>query len=133
VTHIMSIGFTPTCNPHLLKSAKQTGKPDGIYVTSIHPNSPAAKAGLQVSDIILSIGNNEIDQNGNYVDPLYGKIEFTNLLTAKAFAGDSLPVHLQRAGKLMQFDLFLTHRNANDYVIPPYVLDRAPLYYVLGG
>jgi hypothetical protein len=86
-----------------------------------------------VGDIVLSIGNNEIDQNGNYVDPLYGKIEFTNLITAKAFAGDSLPVHFQRAGKLMQLDLLLTHRNANDYVIPPYVLDRAPLYYVLGG
>ena len=33
----------------------------------------------------------------------------------------------------MQIDLALTHRNANDYVIPPYSLDRAPLYYVLGG
>ncbi|PYI93945.1 MAG: hypothetical protein DME97_03480 [Verrucomicrobia bacterium] len=74
-----------------------------------------------------------IDQNGNYVDPLYGKIEFTNLITAKAFAGDTLPVHLQRAGKPMQLDLKLEHRNANDYVIPPYSLDRAPLYCVLGG
>ena len=25
------------------------------------------------------VGNNEIDQNGNYVDPLYGKLDFTNL------------------------------------------------------
>ncbi len=33
----------------------------------------------------------------------------------------------------MQIDLVLDHRNANDYVIPPYSLDRAPLYYVLGG
>ena len=33
----------------------------------------------------------------------------------------------------MQVDLVLGHRNANDYVIPPYSLDRAPNYYVLGG
>jgi S1-C subfamily serine protease len=126
-------GFFPTRDPQLRKFAQQTGKPAGVYVTSVDPNSPAAKAGLQVGDIVVGIGNNEIDQNGNYVDPLYGKIEFTNLITAKAFAGDSLALHIQRAGKPMQLDLKLEHRNANDYVIPPYSLDRAPLYCVLGG
>jgi hypothetical protein len=102
-------------------------------VTSVDPTSPAAKAGLQVGDIVIAIGNNEIDQNGNYVDPLYGKIEFTNLITARAFAGDKLPVHIQRAGKPMELQFALEHRNANDYVIPPYNLDRPPLYFVLGG
>ena len=126
-------GFFPTRDPQLRKFADGTGKPAGVYVTSVDPNSPAAKAGLQVGDIVVGIGNNEIDQNGNYVDPLYGKIEFTNLITAKGFAGDTLPLHIQRAGKSTQIDLMLTHRSANDYVIPPYSLDRAPLYYVLGG
>ena len=126
-------GFFPTRDPQLRKFADGTGKPAGVYVTSVDPNSPAAKAGLQVGDIVVGIGNNEIDQNGNYVDPLYGKIEFTNLITAKGFAGDTLPLHIQRAGKPTQIDLMLTHRSANDYVIPPYSLDRAPLYYVLGG
>ncbi len=126
-------GFFPTRDPQLRKFAEETGKPAGVYVTSVDPSSPAAKAGLQVGDIVVSVGNNEIDQNGNYVDPLYGKIEFTNLITAKAFAGDTLQLHIQRAGKPMQMDLALTHRNADDYVIPPYSLDRAPLYYVLGG
>src|SRR6266404_3869781 len=126
-------GFFPTRDPQLRKFAEQAGKPAGVYVTSVDPNSPAAKAGLQVGDIVVSVGNNEVDQNGNYVDPLYGKIEFTNLITAKAFAGDTLQLHIQRAGKPMQIDLGLTHRNANEYVIPPYSLDRAPLYYVLGG
>jgi S1-C subfamily serine protease len=126
-------GFFPTRDPQLRKFAEQTGKPAGVYVTSVDPSSPAAKAGLQVGDIVTSVGNSEIDQNGNYVDPLYGKIEFTNLITAKAFTGDTLLLHLQRAGKPMQLDLKLEHRNANDYVIPPYSLDRAPLYCVLGG
>src|SRR5437764_3415000 len=125
--------FFPTRDPQLRKFAEQTGKPAGVYVSSVDPNSPASKAGLQVGDIVVGVGNNEIDQNGNYVDPLYGKIEFTNLFTAKGFAGDTLPLHIQRAGKPTQIDLMLTHRSANDYVIPPYSLDRAPLYYVLGG
>ncbi|MEY2527949.1 MAG: hypothetical protein QOJ05_39 [Verrucomicrobiota bacterium] len=126
-------GFFPTRDPQLRKFAEQTGKAAGVYVTSVDPNSPAAKAGLQVGDIVIGLGSNEIDQNGNYVDPLYGKIEFTNLITARAFAGDTITVHIQRAGKPMELPFVLEHRNVNDYVIPPYNMDRPPLYYVLGG
>ena len=126
-------GFFPTRDPQLRSFAGQTGKAAGVYVTSVEPDMPAAKAGLQVGDIVVGLGNNEIDQNGNYVDPLYGKIEFTNLITARAYAGDTVPIQIQRAGKAMQLNLELDHREANDYVIPPYSFDRAPLYYILGG
>jgi hypothetical protein len=130
-----SIGFSffPMRDPQLRSFAGETGKPAGVYVTSVEPNMPAAKAGLQVGDIVTDIGNNEIDQNGNYVDPLYGKIEFTNLITSHAYAGDVLPLKIQREGKAMQLNVTLEHRAAQDYVIPPYSLDRPPAYYVLGG
>jgi S1-C subfamily serine protease len=125
--------FFPTRDPQLRTYAGQTGKPAGVYVTSVEPNTPAIKAGLQVGDIITGIGDNEIDQNGNYVDPLYGKIEFTNLLTVHTFAGDSVPFQIQRAGKPMQLNVTLDHRSSKDYVIPPYNLGQPPPYYVLGG
>jgi S1-C subfamily serine protease len=125
--------FFPTRDPQLRSFAGETGKPAGVYVTSVEPNTPAAKAGLQVGDIVTSIGNNEIDQNGNYVDPLYGKIEFTNLITSHAYSGDVLPLRLQRAGKAMQLNLTLEHRAAEDYVVPPYNFDRPPAYCVIGG
>ena len=89
--------FFPTRDPQLRKFAGQTGKPGGVYVTSLEPNMPATKAGMQVGDIVVAVGNNEIDQNGNYVDPLYGKIEFTNLITSRAFAGDTVQFQIQRA------------------------------------
>jgi S1-C subfamily serine protease len=125
--------FFPTRDPQLRNFAGQTGKPGGVYVTSVEPNSPAMKGGLQAGDIVTSIANNEIDQNGNYVDPLYGKIEFTNLLTAHTFAGDSVPFNIQRAGKPMQLKFTLEHRAPEDYVIPPYSVGQPPVYYVLGG
>ncbi|MDQ6625891.1 MAG: PDZ domain-containing protein [Verrucomicrobiota bacterium] len=125
--------FFPTRDPQLRKFAGQSGKPAGVYVISIEPNSAASKAGLQVGDIVTSVGNNEIDQNGNYVDPLYGKIEFTNLISARAFVGDTVPIHLQRDGQAMQLGLVLEHRTAKDYVIPPFNGDQPPPYYVLGG
>lgn len=125
--------FFPTRDPQLRKFAGQTGKASGVYVMGVEPNMPAAKAGLQVGDIVTAVGNNDIDQNGNYVDPLYGKVEFTNLITARSFVGETLPIQIQRAGKPMQLNLVLEHRAAQDYVIPPYNIDQPPLFLVLGG
>src|SRR5438105_12118020 len=130
-----SVGFSffPTRDPQLRSFAGETGKPAGVYVTSVEPNMPAAKAGLQVGDIVTAIGNNEIDQTGNYVDPLYGKIEFTNLITSHTYTGDALALKIQRDGKPMQLNVTLDHRSAQDYVVPPYNLDQPPAHYVLGG
>ena len=125
--------FFPTRDPQLRKFAGETNKPGGVYVTSVEPNSPAMKGGLQVGDIITAIKNNDLDQTGNYVDPLYGKIEFTNLLTARAFSGDTVQFRVQREGQPLQLNIMLEHRSADDYVIPPYNLGQAPRYYVLGG
>jgi len=82
---------------------------------------------------VTAVANNEIDQNGNYVDPLYGKIEFTNLLTAHAYPGDVVPFRIQRSGKPNAVKCTLEHRDAKDYVSPPYNLVQPPRYYVLGG
>jgi len=38
----------------------------GVIVTSVEPESPAQKAGLQESDIILSLGNKKITSVGDY-------------------------------------------------------------------
>ncbi|MDP9254079.1 MAG: serine protease [Verrucomicrobiota bacterium] len=127
------VGFFPTRDPELRKFAGQTGKPGGVYVTNVQPNMAAAKAGLRVGDIIVAIGKNELDQMGNYVDPLYGKIEFTNLISAHAFVGDTVQFQIQRDGKPLQLNVTLEHRAAQDYVVPPYNLDQPPSYYVLGG
>jgi S1-C subfamily serine protease len=127
------VNFFPTRDPDLRKFAGQTGKPGGVYVSNVQPNMPAAKAGLKEGDIIIAIGKDELDQNGNYVDPLYGKIEFTNLITAHAFVGDTVQFHIQREGKPLDLNVTLEHRAAKDYVVPPYNLDQPPAYYVLGG
>lgn len=125
--------FFPTRDPELRQFAGETDKGGGVYITNVEPNTPAMKAGLQVGDIVTAVANHDIDQNGNYVDPLYGKIEFTNLLTAHAYSGDVVPFRIQRSGKPMQLNVTLAHRDSKDYVSPPYNLDQPPRYYVVGG
>src|SRR5438876_858130 len=77
--------FFPTRDPALREFAGEKGK-RGVYITNVEAGTPAMKAGLKVGDIVTAVGVHDIDENGNYVDPLYGKIEFTNLLTAHAYA-----------------------------------------------
>jgi S1-C subfamily serine protease len=125
--------FFPTRDPELREFAGEKGKGGGVYVTNVEPKTPAMKAGLQVGDIVTAVADREIDQNGNYVDPLHGKIEFTNLLTAHAYSGDVVPFRVERNGKPIQLNVTLEHRDAKDYVSPPYNLDQPPRYYVLGG
>ena len=129
----VGFSFFPTRDPQLRAYAHESGKPAGVYVTRVEPNMPAAKAGLQVGDIVTSINNNAIDENGNYVDPLYGKVDFTNILTSYAFAGDTIPLDIQRNGGPMKLNMTLEHRAPQDYVSSPYMIDQAPPYYVLGG
>lgn len=124
--------FFPTRDPALRDFAGEKGK-RGVYITNVEAGTPAMKAGLKVGDIVTAVENHDIDENGNYVDPLYGKIEFTNLLTAHAYAGDVVPFRLEREGKPMQVNVTLEHRDAKDYVSPPYYLDQPPRYYVVGG
>ena len=129
----VGFSFFPTRDPQLRKFSGQTGKPGGVYVTNVEPNMPAMKAGMKIGDVVMAVGNHEIDQNGNYVDPLYGKIDFTNLISAHSYAGDVLPFEIQREGKAMELKVTLEHRDTKDYVSPPYALDDPPKYLVVGG
>ena len=130
-----TLGFSyfPTRDPQLRKYAGETGKTGGVYVTGVEPGTAVEQAGLHVGDIIVGIDGFDLDQNGNYVDPVYKKLDFTNLITARAYAGEKIPFKVQRQGKPMQIDVTLTHRDASDYVISPYSHDEAPRYLIVGG
>ena len=129
----LGISFFPTRDPELRKYAGETGQSSGVYITAVEPRQPAAKAGLQPGDIVTAVDDHGIDQNGNYVDGLYGKLGFGNLVTGKAYSGDTIALHILRNGKPMTLHATLEHRSEDDYVVPPYNIDEPPSYYVLGG
>jgi S1-C subfamily serine protease len=125
------MGFSNTRDPQLRRYADLNGN-GGVYVTSVLPDGPAAEAGIKQGDVILSIDGKPVDQDGNYVDPTYGKLALVHL-AAQHYVGDTVKISLQREGKKMDVDLKLAHPDPQDFVIEPYVIDRAPKFYILGG
>lgn len=126
--------YASTRNPQLRTYAGL--KPDqagGVYVTSVLKHSPADDAGMQTGDVILAIGANAIDQDGNYSDPDYGKLSLLNLIATKSFDGDVLKFKIARSGEVKTLDVKVANRPPGDYVVDPYIIGKAPRYYVLGG
>ena len=109
------------------------GPSGGIYVTDLLPGGPAERAGVQKGDVIFKIDGEAVDQDGNYKDPDYGKIGIAHLFSTKHFDGETVKVTVFRKGETKELQLKLAHRPVESYVIEPYVFDRAPKFFVLGG
>ena len=125
--------FAPTRDPQLRHYAKLPPTGGGVYVTDVAKGTPAADAGLQPGDVVVELGGQPVDQDGNYDEPLYGKISLNHLITTKSFAGDKLAVKILRDGEPKDLELALSHRAPQDFVSQPYVIDEPPRYFVVGN
>jgi hypothetical protein len=103
-------------------------------VSSDSPRArPAARAGIEKGDVLLAIDGQAVDQDGNYKDPEYGKIGISHLFSTKHSVGDVVKCTVFRQGAKKDLSVTLAHRPVESYVIEPYVIDRAPKFYILGG
>ncbi len=125
--------YAHTRDPQLRHYAKLPTSGGGVYVTDVVANGPAAKAGIQVGDVVLEIDGHGIDQDGNYEEPLYGRISVIHLLSTRTFAGQAVSVKLSREGQPMTVEMTMSHKPPQDYVSEPYVVDKAPRYCVVDG
>jgi len=125
--------FSPARDPQLRRYANIPAMiPGGVYITHVERDSPAQEAGIKEGDVLLEIAGKSVDQDGNYTDPRHGKLSLINLISLQT-AGGKVPFKLLRDGKMLTLDVTPRHKAAESYVIPPYVIDKAPSYYVLGG
>jgi S1-C subfamily serine protease len=127
------ISFSPTRDPQLRHFLGLAPGQTGVYLVSVAHGSAAEKAGLKEGDVILRAGDHAIDEDGNYLNPEYGKISFSYLISTAGLPGGKLPIRVLRAGKEITVDLPLEPRDPASVVSEPAILDRAPRYYVLGG
>ncbi len=129
----LGMGYANTRDPQLRRYAGLQNGSGGIYVTDVQPEGPAAKAGLQEGDVILKVAGEVIDQDGNYTDPQYGRISLTHLIGTRHFHGNELKFDILRKGEPKELSVTIANRPVTSYVIEPYVIDRAPKFYILGG
>jgi S1-C subfamily serine protease len=125
--------FAPTRDPQLRRYAKMPMGNGGIFITEVADGSPSAKAGLQAGDVLLGIGDINVDQDGNYEEPLYGRITVSHLLSVRHQVGDKLAFRILREGKPMTLDVTLARKDLKDFGVMPYLFDHPPRYYILGG
>lgn len=74
----------------------------GAYVTDVDSSGPAAKAGLQRGDIIVSIGEQSIDEEHSYINTLFAYQP-----------GDKVTIKAIRDGQEMTFDVTLGEARMN--------------------
>lgn len=128
------IGFAGTRDPQFRRYVGLTdATPGGLYVTEIQRTGSAATAGLEIGDVLLRIDDQAVDQDGNYADPVYGKISVSHLLSTHHFDGDVVKLTIFRKGEIKEIPLKLSHQPVTNYVVEPYIIDRAPKFYILGG
>jgi hypothetical protein len=125
--------YAPTRDPQLRQFAKVPAGQGGIYVTEVAKDSPAGQAGLQVGDVVVDLDGHAIDQDGDYEEPLYGRISLSYLITTRSFVGQKLGVKLFRQGQPQSLEITLAHKSPEDYVSEPYVIDHQPRYFVADG
>ena len=129
----MGAAFASTRDPQLRKYLKLPAGNGGVLITQVSKGSPAEVGGIQSGDVIMEIAGRPLDMDGNYRDEDFGRISLGHLVSTRHFEGDQLPVRLVRKGETKETKVPLLHRSVEQYVSEPYVIDRAPRYYVLGG
>lgn len=86
----LGIGVQNVSLPVRLVAERQLPAATGVLVQSTEPNSPAARAGLQVGDVLVRLNGQPVDS----IDTLH------KMLTADTI-GQPLPLHVLRRGVLL--------------------------------
>jgi S1-C subfamily serine protease len=127
------IGFSPTRDPQLRRYLKLQDSDGGVYVNQVERNGPAAKAGIKEGDVLLAIDDKQVDPDGDYLHPIYGKLSITHLTTTEAYPGEKVVMTILRNGVRQKISVELFRRSLSDYVVEPYSVGAPPRYYILGG
>lgn len=84
----------------------RVGVDDGVFVSSVFPQSPAEKAGIQPGDVLLKIGERDVGV-ANFED-----VPAFNQIVAGYQPGESTTVTLRRSGEVQERDITFERRKS---------------------
>jgi hypothetical protein len=119
-------------NPALLQSKGMPATNIGVVVTKVGGRRLAANT-LKVGDVLLAINGFEIDHDGKYIDPTYGRLSLYGLATRNYGAGDTLPMRVWRDHQAITVDYLLPRAQFEKDLVPDELYDQAPEYLIAGG
>lgn len=128
-----AFNFGPLLDPQLRRFV---GLPDhlaGIYVRKVRKGGPADRAGLRAGDAVLKIGDFALSNTGTYDHPQYGQTSLIHLVRTHYQVGDDVAFQVFRDGEILPLTMVLDRRGPEEYLVPPYVVDRPPAHLIVGG
>jgi hypothetical protein len=125
--------WQPAENTTSLEYLGQPGEPRGVLVINVPERLDGVTNVLQPRDIILQIDGFDVDIQGDYSDPEFGKLMLENLATRGKWAGDEVKMKIWRAGKPLDISYRLPKYEYSHSIVPYGVYDQPPEYLILGG
>ena len=121
-----------TKNPALLKSKGLNMPNRGVVVTEVGGRR-LADSNLKSSDVILTIDGFEVDSEGKYLDPNYGRLSISGLATRAHSAKDIISMTIWRDQAIQSIAYTLPRAQFCKSLIPSESYDAPPHYLVAGG
>lgn len=120
-------------NPALLKSKGLLNMPDrGVVVNEVGRRRLADNS-LKIGDVILAIDGFEVDSEGKYLDPDYGRLSISGLATRAHSAKDTISMTIWRDQSMHRIAYTLPRAQFSKSLIPSERYDAPPDYLVAGG
>ena len=108
------------------------GPPRGVVVLRV-PWGTTGCGILQPRDLLLSVAGQEIDAEGYFEHPVYGRLLLPHLISAGYTAGDRVAARVIRDGEARDIELTLRRYPEDLRLVPGRRSDRPPPYVVAGG
>jgi hypothetical protein len=124
--------WEPVQNPLSLQYLKLPGPARGVIVKDTGLK-PGVTSPIHPRDVILQIDGFDIDAQGDYVDPQYGKMMLENLSSRGKWAGQTCQMKIWRDGAEQTITYRLPRAEYSDELVPQQVFDQAPQYVMTGG
>jgi hypothetical protein len=124
--------WEPVQNPLSLQYLGLPGPPRGVIVkdTGLKPGVTSL---IHSRDIILQIDGFDIDIEGDYADPTYGRMMLENLSSRGKWAGQTCQIKVWRDGKEQTITYTLPKAEYGDELVPEQTFDHPPDYVLTGG
>ena len=129
----MGFGTSAIRDPQVRRYLGMANGEPGVYVEQVIPGSPAEKAGMRKGDVLVKLDAYAVNRHGQYEDPEYGAMALSHLIKTRRQVGDTLRCTVRRGAETVELEATLAHLAADDYPVPPYVLDRPPRFAIVGG